>query len=677
MFAGISNYIWGTSNNEEPTDARNDATVHSSSNTTSVRSSNRNANKKSSKSVTKSKPLESTVSSDSGDESDSWVLVEEPGKAGATAKGGPGRNTSNSLAPSSNCRGKQQSVLTNASGKSSSNATGRNGTSKTLSRRSTTRVLVSSNSQVPVKVAPVRKPLRRHRQVSEQSLEDFPSLANDEKSLGSASKGDPNQSTTYAQVLATANSTSHDETSSSSSRISICKQVDLVAVDTALNEASSSSSPLPLTSLVDKFKGKPLALVIDSQEKQQQQQQELLVKKKGTGSPKSKKSRRHEATDEEWFMTPPPCFTRPNTFDMVKSPIEDMLIEQPIPSTTTPSTPSSIELDTCSLSSRESSLEDRGRTNNSSPSDLTNEEKNLNKNKQKKQQQEEEGGATCSLEETPTPIAFTDLQGEVEGKEKENVSSLLKRDSKYKSKVTVNSKDEMVALSDKCKPVTLSKSSSPVSSAEVSTASAEATSTSSSLCIIPGGVARADNKHLAVTSSADREGRKQKEDETEGEEEENNENWQSPVVKARQRLNSKGRLALDTYTVVSRKERRKKKKISSKSSSNNNNGNSNNDGNSGSGEGKHAANDWSRPSWSDASVINGAPDGVGSSAAASFAPSLKYMLKAVNRANQQKMQWATNCPDMGTCKSGPVRRKDKFAARPHSFCLNRKTNRNF
>lgn len=661
MFAGISNYIWGTSNNEEPTDSKNNAPEQSASNIVNVRSSNRNANKKSSKSMTKSKTLESTASSDSGDESDSWVLVEEPSKANGTK--------STSARNSSNCLTNKQH--TNASGKVSSNSTGRNGTSKTLSRRSTTRLLVSSNSQVPVKVAPVRKPLRRHRQVSEQSLEDFPSLANDDKSLGSTSKGDPNQSTTYAQVLATANSTGNDDTSSSSSsRISICKQVDLVAVDTALNEPSSSSSLLPLTSLVDKFNGKPLALVIDSQEKQKhQQQQQLLAKKKGTGSPKSKKSRRHEATDEEWFMTPPPCFTRPNTFDMVKSPIEDMLIEQPIPSTTTPSTPSSIELDTCSLSSRESSVEDRGRTN---PSDknLTDEAKNLNKNKQKEIQQEEknEGGASSSLEETPTPIKFTHVQGEVEGKEKEIFSPWLvkKRMSKLKNEVTTHLNGEMVPLNDKCKPVTLSKSSSRSSSS----------STSKSSCTIPDGVTGVqDKKQLPVSDSADREGRKKEEDETEGEEEENNENWQSPVVKARQRLNSKGRLALDTYTVVSRKERRKKKKISSKSS-NNNNGNSNNDGNSCTGEGKHA-NDWSRPSWSDASVINGAPDGVSSSAAASFAPSLKYMLKAVNRANQQKLNWAINTVDMGTCKSGPVRRKDKFAARPHSFCLNRKTNRNF
>ena len=30
-----------------------------------------------------------------------------------------------------------------------------------------------------------------------------------------------------------------------------------------------------------------------------------------------------------WFVTPPPCFTKPNTFDMTTSPLEDMLIEKP------------------------------------------------------------------------------------------------------------------------------------------------------------------------------------------------------------------------------------------------------------------------------------------------------------------------------------------------------------
>lgn len=31
-----------------------------------------------------------------------------------------------------------------------------------------------------------------------------------------------------------------------------------------------------------------------------------------------------------WFVTPPPCFTKPNTFDMTSSPLEDMLIEKPV-----------------------------------------------------------------------------------------------------------------------------------------------------------------------------------------------------------------------------------------------------------------------------------------------------------------------------------------------------------
>lgn len=479
-----------------------------------------------------------------------------------------------------------------------------NSNSKSKSRRSNTRVLLSSSSQVPVKVAPVRRPIRRHRQSSEQSLEEFPSLASDGNELGQAGSRQASKSTTYAQVLATANATIGGQE----------RAIDSPIVLGNVNANSSSLSPSSQSSNSTNGNngGKaPAILVVDQQ----------LLKKKGTGSPKSKKSRRHEATDEEWFMTPPPCFTRPNTFDMAQSPIEDMLIEQPVPNTETPSTPSSIELDTCSLSSRESSLQGRR-------------------------------GDDCQ-----TPSNF--VEGEKE-KEEQGDDEEEKKDHKKKEEEVLSSTKLTTTSSS------LEQKSCKVATTKVETAALPGeVTTSPHADVVATATTTKGEPVMNLYSPADSQGE---------EEEEQNENWVPPVVKARQRLNSKGRLALDTYTVVSRKERRKKKKTSSKStasgSNNGENGNTSSD--------KHSS-DWTRPAWSDASVANGSTDAVGASSAstASFGPSLKLMLRAVNRAHQEKIHWITSASDFGHCKSGPVRRKDKYAARPHSFSLNRKTNRNF
>lgn len=78
----------------------------------------------------------------------------------------------------------------------------------------------------------------------------------------------------------------------------------------------------------------------------------LIIRATGSGK---KKSNKHGTMEGSWFVTPPPCFTRPNTFMMESSPLEDILIEHPSISVYSPRPqPSSSESDSPMSASRTS-----------------------------------------------------------------------------------------------------------------------------------------------------------------------------------------------------------------------------------------------------------------------------------------------------------------------------------
>ncbi|KAI1285526.1 Tumor protein p53-inducible nuclear protein 1 [Halotydeus destructor] len=64
---------------------------------------------------------------------------------------------------------------------------------------------------------------------------------------------------------------------------------------------------------------------------------------KAADSPKKSNKKIPKTMEDSWFVTPPPCFTRPNTFMMESSPLEDILIEHPSMSVFSPRPSSTID----------------------------------------------------------------------------------------------------------------------------------------------------------------------------------------------------------------------------------------------------------------------------------------------------------------------------------------------
>jgi len=84
-------------------------------------------------------------------------------------------------------------------------------------------------------------------------------------------------------------------------------------IKSSSSETSSTSSSGSSSSSEDKVAESPAILPVNNRKKS------------------SKKGMKGEQGTMEgsWFLTPPPCFTQPNTFALISSPIEDFLIEKP------------------------------------------------------------------------------------------------------------------------------------------------------------------------------------------------------------------------------------------------------------------------------------------------------------------------------------------------------------
>lgn len=86
-------------------------------------------------------------------------------------------------------------------------------------------------------------------------------------------------------------------------------------IKSSSSETSSTSSSSSSSSSEDKVAESPAILPISNR----------------NGKKSSKKGMKGEQGTMEgsWFLTPPPCFTQPNTFALISSPMEDFLIEKP------------------------------------------------------------------------------------------------------------------------------------------------------------------------------------------------------------------------------------------------------------------------------------------------------------------------------------------------------------
>lgn len=125
-------------------------------------------------------------------------------------------------------------------------------------------------------------------------------------------------SSSDAPMSTTASSSSSSDTDDRPSYAAMAKVVASSSVKEEAKEGSGSK--------VEQLKPLPLIVVKSDPERR-------------TKGKKSSKDKGSGLMEGSWFVTPPPCFTKPNTFSLAASPDEDSLIEHPsiVTSITAPS----------------------------------------------------------------------------------------------------------------------------------------------------------------------------------------------------------------------------------------------------------------------------------------------------------------------------------------------------
>lgn len=166
---------------------------------------------------------------------------------------------------------------------------------------------------------------------------DFPTIEEGLKSSAnnSASSGAAARGKSYAEIAKKLPpAASHSDSSCTPSPQSLSATATTTTTSCSSEASSSCEDQVQEQDPATGRRKSPAIIIVNLQSHSHAAVPSASSKASSLGKPKKKKrSSCHGLNGQmegSWFVTPPPCFTKPNTFDMTSSPMEDMLIEKPV-----------------------------------------------------------------------------------------------------------------------------------------------------------------------------------------------------------------------------------------------------------------------------------------------------------------------------------------------------------